>query len=66
MSNVQSNFRAEDMLGVKKVEAKKPAPKKAPAPKVVKEEPAPVVVEETVTEAEAVVEETVVEETPEA
>jgi hypothetical protein len=54
MSNIQTNFRAEDMLGAKKEAVAKPVAPKKSAPKV----EAPVVLEPVV--LEPVVEETVV------
>ena len=51
MAGIQTNFRAEDMLGAKKVEVKKtvaPTPSKKSAPKV--QAPEPVVLEAVVEE----------------
>jgi hypothetical protein len=50
MSNIQTNFRAEDMLGVKKAVTEKVEPKKASKPAPVVLEPA-VVVEPVVEES---------------
>jgi len=66
MSGIQTNFRAEDMLGGAKQEVAVKAPKKVAAPKAavkkVEAKPEPVAevetkVEETVVEPEVVVEE---------
>lgn len=55
MSEIMTNFRASDMLGAKKAEVKKVAPKVAP--KIVVPTPEPVVAEaEVVVEAEVVAE----------